>query len=458
MPTLSGLIEHVRRGDRCGPLFVAVIMIFMVVSRQAIYGFVEHDDYDWLLPPGEVQGYATPWQKIHEGGRWIDWVWFLFSRNLTPVLSSVLFILLLSIACWLAAGVMTKRPASALTALTLFFSPMLASVSLWPTVLAPSVMLMTVGFALFSINGSFWFNVAALAVCCYFVIFAYPPVAMVFVIVFAAGHVSASWKQLAIAALAVAASYALAVLTIFTINLLVHGYFGVVIEPWRRPRPLHSLADLRANIGTYLNLWRDLQTIMPIPLLASAAALLISLAWRETRRVGIVLVLAAAFAASVDVSISLSTGVFIPIRAVPWLWFAMCLPGATLLSQRSALLITLGAAALVLNLFPGATYWWQQYRRGAALVQADERLAFDIEGALALTGGSSVVMYGDPKADPRFNRSGGAKALQLSLWKRCGIRIEECTPEFCHRIEQAAPHTTVSIVDGRVVVLFPQRP
>jgi hypothetical protein len=458
MPTLSGLIEQVRRGDRYGPLFVAVIMIFMVVSRQAIYGFVEHDDYDWLIPLGEVQGYATPWQKTLEGGRWIDWAWFLFSQNLTPVLSSVLFILVLSIACWLAAGVITKRPASVLTALTLFFSPMLASQSLWPTVLAPSVMLMTVGIALFSINRSFWFNLAALAVCCYFAIFAYPPVAMVLVIVFAAGHVSASWKQLSIAALAVAASYALAVLTIFTLNLFAHGYFGVVIETWRHPRPLHSFADLRTNIRTYLNLWRDLQTIMPIPLLASAAGLLIALARRETRRVGIVLALATAFAASVDISTSLSTGVFIPIRVVPWLWFAMCLPGATLMSQRNALLITLGAAALVLNLVPGATYWWQNYSRGVALVQAEERLAFDIEGALALTGGSSVVMYGNPKADPRFRRSHDARALQLSLWKRHGIRIEECEPDFCRRIEQAAPHTTVSSVDGRVVVLFPQRP
>ena len=60
-----------------------------------------------------------------------------------------------------------------------------------------------------------------------------------------------------------------------------------------------------------------------------------------------VLALATAFAASVDISTSLSTGVFIPMRVVPWLWFAMCLPGATLMSQRNALLITLGAAALV---------------------------------------------------------------------------------------------------------------
>jgi hypothetical protein len=452
----SGLIEHFRRFDQYWPIFAAAIAVFMVVSGQAIYGFIEHDDYEWLLAPGESGN--SPWGKTLSEGRWINWLWSLVSPNLTPALASVLLILLFSIVCWLAVEVVTKHRASVLAALTLLFAPMLANLSLWPTTLVPSVMLMTVGIALFSRNHSFSFDLATLAVCTYLQIFAFPPLAMVLVVVFAAKYGTAAWKLLLVAALTVAASYALAILTIFTLNLFAHGYFGVQIGSWRHPRSPHSLADLHANIGSYMMFWAGLWKYMPIPLLASAAAFLIALLWRETTRVSIVLVLATAFAASVDIAISLSTGVSIPQRSVLWLWFAMCVPAVMLLKQRNTLLVTIGAATLVLNLVTGLPHWWRTYSSGVAFIRAEEQLAHDIQGALALTDGSSVVWYGNPKADPRFRHIFDKDNFRWSLLKRFGLRIEECEPEFCRRIEETAPHTMVSRLEGRVVVVFPRKP
>jgi hypothetical protein len=191
-------------------------------------------------------------------------------------------------------------------------------------------------------------------------------------------------------------------------------------------------------------------------------AFLTALLWRETTRVSIALALAAAFVASIDLAISLSTGVFIPVRAVLWLWFVMCVPAIVLFfNKRNALLVPIGAAVLVLNLASGIQRWWRVYSVAVATVRAEEQLAYDIREALALAGSSSVVSFGNPKADPRFRRLYDETALHWSLLKRFGLRVETCEPEFCHRIEQAVPHathTTISSLEGRVVVVFPPQP
>jgi hypothetical protein len=51
-----------------------------------------------------------------------------------------------------------------------------------------------------------------------------------------------------------------------------------------------------------------------------------------------------------------------------------------------------------------------------------------------------------------FSDKAGAMVLavmQTSLWKRYGMRIEECEPKFCRRTEQSAPQSAVSMWTGR---------
>ena len=107
----------------------------------------------------------------------------------------------------------------------------------------------------------------------------------------------------------------------------------------------------------------------------------------------------------------------------------------------------------------GMSHWWRTYSSGVATVRAVGQLAHDIQGTLALTGSSSAVLYGNPKADPRFRRGFyfDENALRWALLKRFGLRVEMCEPEFCHRIEQAAPQTTIFSLEGRVVVFFPRQ-
>jgi hypothetical protein len=117
-------------------------------------------------------------------------------------------------------------------------------------------MLMAVGIIVFSRNHSFWFNLATLAICTYLEIFAYPSFAMVLMVVFAAKHATATWKLLLVVALTVAASYALAILTIFILNLFARGTHDLRI----------ALQTCTPTSEVILTLWPQLWGGMPIPL------------------------------------------------------------------------------------------------------------------------------------------------------------------------------------------------
>lgn len=147
--------RYLKSLDSYWPLFPSVIAAFLVLSGQAYYGFVNHDNFDWLIRPGEVQGYGTPWQKTLWEGRWINYLWSLFSYNLTPAFSSLLFIFAYCLSCWLLTRVVIQPRASVLAALALFFSPIGADISLWPTTFVSAVVILCVGLALFCLNRGF---------------------------------------------------------------------------------------------------------------------------------------------------------------------------------------------------------------------------------------------------------------------------------------------------------------
>lgn len=89
MTKSSGIRKRIDSYELIYPLIIGV---FLVVSGQAQYGFVEHDDFDFLLRPTEILVYATPFQRTLSEGRWINYLWSFLSPNLTPVWCSLVFI------------------------------------------------------------------------------------------------------------------------------------------------------------------------------------------------------------------------------------------------------------------------------------------------------------------------------------------------------------------------------
>lgn len=459
----SGFPSLVRAADRSWLMFGALVAAFLLISRQAFYGFVYHDDWDFLLPPGApVHGYASPWSLTLAEGRWINWLWYFVSQHLNSITTSIIFIALFATICWRASAVLRDAGrGSLLLAIVLFFSPFVADLSLWPTTLLPAASILLAGVLLLTTRSDSGADLLVLVVAFYGCVLSYPPLGEVLVLLFALKHQRDSWKFLAIAAACVLASYAAGVFTMSVLNWLMHGYFGVRIAAWRNPHPLHSLADLHTNALTYWGLWSTIRLRMPAALLASGSAAVVALSRPATRRTTIVVLLTASFLVCIDMAICLITGVAIPMYSVAWLWFAMCACPALLMSRECRQVGFLGVAVLLINLWVGFPAWWLRYSRGTDTMANISTLTHDILQRVSAkaTLHRPVLIAGDPGADPRFAALyPNGIDLGMILWLDFGIRSQHCTGDTCRRIEQAPHRGLVSTTnDGQVVLRFPRR-
>lgn len=459
----SGFPSLVRTADHSWPMFGAIVAAFLLISRQAFYGFVYHDDWDFLLPPGApVRDYTSPWSLTLAEGRWINWLWYFVSQHLNSIATSIIFIALFATICWRASAMLRDAGrGSLLLAVVLFFSPFVADLSLWPTTLLPAASILLTGVLLLTTRATSDADLLVLVVAFYGCVLSYPPLGEVLVLLFALKHQREGWKFLGTAAACVLASYAAGVLTMSVLNWLMHGYFGVRIAPWRNPHPLHSLADLHTNALTYWKLWSATWFQMPAALVASGSAAVVALTRPATRRTAMIVLLTTSFLVCIDMGISLITGVEIPVYSVAWLWFAMCVFPVLLMSRECRYVGFFGVAVLLINLWVGFPTWWLTYSRGADTMANISLLTHDILQRVSAkaTLHRPVLIAGDPGADPRFAALFPEGIdLGMILWLDFGIRSQHCAGDACRRIEQA-PHRGVvaTTSDGQVVLRFPPR-
>lgn len=432
----------------------------MIVSRQAFYGFVQHDDWDYLTRPGApVANYTTPWSQTLTNGRWINWLWYFVSQHLSSISASIIFVMLYAAVCWRASAMLAEsRRGSLFLAVPLFFSPMAAVLSLWPATLIPSISIVLLGVLLLTSRPASRLDLVVLSLSFFGCVLAYPPLGEILVLVFALKHRRQSWRFLGNAAACVLASYAAAVLVIFTINWFVHGYFGVRISAWRDPHPLRSLADLRSNFQTYWSVWSAAWVAMPLALAASACAAVVAFAEPAVRRSAMVGVLTAAFLVCIDMGIGMLSGVRIPEYSMVWLWVAMCAFPGMLLSSRIPYARLCASAVLLIDLYVGVPVWWQHYHSGAETMMNVSRVAQQIlrQVSAEATRQHPVIVAGDPQADPKFSQLfPNAIDLGMILWDDFGIRSQRCTASLCRRIENSANQEMVSTIGGQVVLRFP---
>lgn len=103
--------------------YIIFVLLFLISSGQLTDTFVNHDDWDWLIRPGDVAGYGTPWQKTLWEGRWVNYYWSIISQNLTANWTYLLFISLYTTGIWFVSYILSNNSFSAIVAIGLFFSP-----------------------------------------------------------------------------------------------------------------------------------------------------------------------------------------------------------------------------------------------------------------------------------------------------------------------------------------------
>jgi len=395
--------------------------------------YIEHDDWDFLLPPGWGHGYATPWQKTLSEGRWINYLWYLgVGMHWSAQAAARAYLgLLIFFACLF--GFAIEQPwKKLLVILVVFFSPAFAQLSTWPAVLTASALVLALATSCFLSERALARNIA-LAVFTFLAIMSYSGAAPLILLAHIyLGKVERP-RQLGASLAIYLASYALAILAIASLNYFYHDHFGLVIENWRRPHAPQNLHDLWSNLLLQLAVFgasmRFLWGLVLIWLVAIAVLLRSPWRWRL-----ICVVAASVLAFSMDTGISVLDGLGTPFRAMGWVWITLMLPMLFLTDSNQKVIANLGYLGLVWMLAVGVISWNGVYRTRKPAGDYIYALGKDLS---QIRGDRSVVLVGDVRSVPPLHPlwNSPKRQIQMALLKIYGIPSRACEPGLCNHVK-----------------------
>lgn len=283
--------------------------------------YIEHDDWDMLLPNGPAFVENHSLRLLYEG-RWLnDWWWMLGSQGLSPRGAAVLYAV-----AWIVVVAVVVRSFSigwwsVPAAIALYAAPMMSMLSYWPATLAAPMWMLALSVSVLWITRDRWrLHLVVLAAGTIVISLGYPPLALVLVAFLVALHHRKPWRQLLVLAAIFAFAYVAGILVIFSLNDLRFGLFGLKIQPWRNPSALNGLPSLGQHLHSVWHSWRGVLRPAALPLLACATAVLAALTDPRLRRQMIVLAIALVGAGGLSASSTILNGVDVPARAMGWFW------------------------------------------------------------------------------------------------------------------------------------------
>ncbi|MGZ6733041.1 MAG: hypothetical protein ACXVDH_00235 [Nocardioides sp.] len=310
------------RAARLVPTAVGVLVAITVTLTwvTVLHPVLEHDDWDMLLPDGSpfVLDHAS--RVLHEG-RWLNyWWWRLGSQHLGSHVVTLGFWLGWLLATATLTRLLARDWWAVPIAVAVFASPMITQISYWPATLMLAMLVLAVaGIALTATRGRPRLHLALLGVAVLALALGYPPFALLLLPLLAVLHREASWRRLALVGGTLAAGYVGAILLVYVLNDIRFGVFGMEIQAWRAPHPVHGPRSLAHNLVMVLHDNLQVARFTILPLLAVAVCVVLALRAGADRRW---LVLAAAFVLAWGLSgaTTVVNGVGLPIRSVSWTW------------------------------------------------------------------------------------------------------------------------------------------
>ncbi|WP_170760240.1 hypothetical protein [Ruegeria lacuscaerulensis] len=302
--------------------FVAMLLLYLPLILDP---FVRHDDFPALLGTLEM-AYA----KTLDEGRWLNYWW-----QFRPVLWSSPVNFILYLAAWSlfsasTAVILLDREVGGwykgYFALFISFSLPAYLISFWFNTLLPGVWVV----ALYAIAAAFLSHRTALALLIVAVplsFMAYPSYPfLLLTLILLSRKAPKSYKSMAITLGVFIASLALGVLTVYSLNYIYHGVFGIPVAEWRSPTEVNSVADLLENIQKQKDfLIFTLKQVgggvadhgMAMQFLFAAAWVLMFI-WN--RYLGVAILVAVIAGLVPLVGKALMSGVQVPLRALGWVW------------------------------------------------------------------------------------------------------------------------------------------
>lgn len=316
---------------------------------QYAHPYIEHDDYDMLLPNGA--GFVVNHlHRVLSEGRWLNyWYWQAGSSGLGMRGTVLIFAL-----GWLVVVALTVRALdtgwwSVPAAVALFGSPMMAEISFWPTTLTPATWALAGTMVLLWCTRTRWrAQLVVTAAGTVTIALGYPTIALLLVPFLIAIHHPKGWRHLLVLAGVFVASYVGALVLIFALNDLRFGIFGLKIGSWRKPTPLNSLPALGHHLSVFASDWKAWVSINALPLIAAGVALIVALIDVRLRRQLLILGIGLLVAVGLNAAPTILDGTSIPYRATGWAWPFVILLAAWALKAAKPYARATGAIALVL--------------------------------------------------------------------------------------------------------------
>lgn len=235
------------QGVRLWPTYVVTLLCVLVFSLpNLIDPMIRYDDFPALM--AEPSGF---WEKTLHEGRWLNYFWhergFITPSWLNFALYQMLWALFAASLAVAAVGRHSQPWFTGLLALMIAVAPSAMLISLWFNTLLPGLALV----ALYAWLGTWMRTSTHRWLLPPFVVVtftAYTTYPLLLLAVCLARTENRSLRDLVGLLALFTFSFAAAVLCVYTINLQVHGVFGVPLADWRGATPAADFAGLIANI------------------------------------------------------------------------------------------------------------------------------------------------------------------------------------------------------------------
>ncbi|WP_460026399.1 hypothetical protein [Methyloparacoccus murrellii] len=438
--------------------YAVIISMALLGMNQITQAVINHDDWDFLFEAGVVPGYGTPWERTLWEGRWLNYIWYFFSKHLTATLSSLIFITCHAGVAGIISILLSRKDFSGLIALTLFFSPIIADLSRWPTTSTPAMLVLLAMTATIHLTDGFRRHLLAFSAATVLLVASYASLSSIPLILMALRHAEANRKNFSAIILTYSASYLLAVLAIYALNQSYHGHFGIMLQHWREPNPLHHLGDIIPNAEKYYGTLLDVIQYSPSTFLASGLCYLLAFWSKETRGACKTALLTGAFIFCFELLIEIKTGIRVAGRSEVWLWIFAIMPAAFLMHyQKKNILQLIGFSACLIALNGGLTLWADISLEETNISRTLGYFSDEIKSFTPFVNDKVVRVCGDPRSYPGLARMhvDPIRHLQNAMWGAHRIHVEPYQASRCAALSATGIKQTISNTDGHILMMFP---
>lgn len=446
----------IKKLDNNIAFYIVSVAVVLYCLNQYTNAVINHDDWDFLFEQGVVPGYGTPWERTLWEGRWLNYLYYSFSQNLTGLMSFALFAVFYTAFIGFATYILAGGRHSSLLALSLFFSPIMGDLSRWPTTITPAMIVLATVTCIFALSKSIREDSIAMIIGVFLMVMTYPSISAIIYILYSAKY---SWSKQLVSMMTIAfvLAYGASVISIYLLNYKFHNYFGLQIQGWREPNPLKSLSDVAYNGFKYLHTLMDAIDYWRSLFFLSCAGWIICCFYDEARWPATITLFAVFVCFVVELSIEIKSGITIAARSELWVWIAAFIPAAYLLYRSKGILPHLyGIAFMVSSIFVCLPFWVDISKNETTIVKIFDQINYKVKSLLPFSNKPEVVSYGEPRNLVGLERMhiDQIRHLQNLMWGAYKIKIEPCKPALCTKIKSSDINEPVFILDNSVILRF----